>query len=186
MEAEFVFLTDGYFTNDDVDQLARIHEWETGKKPSRKIIRQKLIIQNREMTFGVMDEGLEMQPFGGTIINLEAIDELIEWSYEQSEEVQLLIFSFLDGETTYLHTYKQLLQLKLLNIKTQVKQKKMTVAQIITRALPETKDGLIQLVQQVSPNTKRPAATVRQWLRRNTRTNKVVLEGEYYAIVQKA
>ena len=57
----------------------------------------------------------------------------------------------------------------------------VTIKALILKSLPATFDELVQLVLMVSPNTRRPEATIRQFIRRHQRSGTIHLsEGKIY------
>jgi len=110
--------------------------------------------------------------------NLEAVEELVRWALKQTEMIQEVIWAFLDDPDGMLETTLEKLGLEEKEA-TRDERKPISSTQLVRDSLPATYDELLILVQANTFN-KRPAATVRQILRRLTRTGEIELvEGVY-------
>ena len=168
---------------DDVDQEIWILR-NQGKNPRRDLVRKRLESRVVEGLFSDIPSGisLELPWIDYRPVSLESIEVLVEWSLSQVKEVQQVIWNFLEDPDDQLE--KTLQQLQELGIVLQAPRSKpqVTIKALILKALPATFDELVELVLMVSPNTRRPEATVRQFIRRHQKSGlvKVVNEVVYY------
>lgn len=162
---------------DDVDQEMAILEL-LGVKGNRSLVRKRLRIQlGRVLTYD--DAPLESRPVQWADYNRidpEATARLVAWALDQIESVQQIIWDFLHDPSEKLEdTLLRLQELGYAEVQDNRPQV-MTLKEMMMKALPATLDDLIELVQIASPETRRPAATVRQFIRRHIGTAEVYLE----------
>ena len=163
------FLTDSWFTEDDVKQEQALRQLEGKGNASLSIIRRQFSSKSRELGFSdLATEGLAESPWQQETFSPQAIADLTLWAFSQSETIQDIILAFLSdpSEARLGDTLIMLEDRGLLTEPATEPIKKLTLTEILYNALPATKDDLISLVQATSPGTRRPAATVRQFLRR--------------------
>ena len=146
----------------DIEQEAALLRLQ-GITPSKLILRKRL--QPTELTFS--GDLIDASPlnFARVIPSQETLESIIDWARPQAAPVQDLIWQFLEDPEANLESTLKKLKL------TPAKASSSTpLATILMNALPATKEDLSQLVAQVSPTTKRPEATVRQFIRRHQLT----------------
>lgn len=162
---------------DDVSQqLALLRLENPGKKYSRRIVRQKMALENREPSVDYTSSE-QFRPWTGPQESDggPATEQLINWALELNDPtVSTLLFSFLENPAEELtQVIRELSNLGYISPPPSRKSKAdptaATLANLLWRALPATKDELIRLISQSSFTTERPAATVRQWIRRYER-----------------
>lgn len=177
-------------SQDDVTQEAAVVLYEKKVQASQSIIRMKLQRQATEqLNIGDLiagsDDFDENDPFESLSLALfqftDAQDNvhqtLIAWALDQSEAVQILVNDFLDDPTDENLTIclEGLVEagVELKSFGSTSKKKKasqtsqsgVSYSSILMKRLPATKDDLIRELS-VYP-IRRPAATVRQFLRRH-------------------
>ena len=171
---------------DDINQEIELRKLEGVENPSKAIVRKELsgdrIIYFWDITYEIQVS------YPWSRVNLagqsQAISTLLDWAEDQGSEVVAIIEAFLDDSEKNLTKTIELLRSLGYVTKPTTKAstvKKMSISNILRRALPLSKDEMITLVQDVSPTTPRPAATVRQFIRTNTRNKSIFeKEGVYY------
>lgn len=160
---------------DDINQEAAIREW-LGLPTSKAILRLKL--QPTEPVFPSLPEGGEYHIPGERLINFRAMEQLVDWALDQAAEIQVIIWKFLAAPEVSLED--TLLELKALGVieSTKVKGMKGNLTDLVRRSIPASKEELLELLQRESPSTRRPAATLRQILRRLTAKGEVVVTAD--------
>lgn len=168
---------------DDVQQEAEMLLLQ-GKRPNRGIIRKKLerlSLVDLELDLDTWEERIDFILFGD---DEDAVSHLGEWADDQVLEVQECIDAFLaDPEALLEATLRFLGSLHLLKeevFTSRVSRKAASYASIMLRALPCTKDELITLMTRFP--IKRPASTVRQFLRRHSANLKEDELGHYHRV----
>lgn len=120
--------------------------------------------------------------------NLEAVEQLVKWAFEQTESVQEAIWEFLEDPEALLEKTIEKLGLQKLDEEhgRQRKREKgeKSLTQLVRDSLPASYDDLLLLIQANCIN-ERPAATIRQILRRLTRTGQIVKIEEVFHNVEK-
>lgn len=175
--------------HEDILQEIELLKLSGVEKPSYWVVKRSL---SADRVLYFYDPSFEMTPaFQEPSKNskVSAIYELLDWAQEMSEEVQEVVYSFLeDPDNTLEITILRLSELGFIAPRTKREKRKRGSAQktsisdILRKSLPMTKDEMITLVQEVSPQTRRPAATVRQFIRKETLANKLIqVEQEYHA-----
>lgn len=176
----------GLVTKEDVIQEAELRSIVTGKKASKFIIKAMLsreafyqpniydLVHNADQEEVDPLESLSaivLQPEVGWG---EAQEELIEWALDQSTDVQECICQFLeDPESNIDSTIQKLAELEVISSIPAIQTKPLnkmqpaSYADILRDRLPATIDELIRELSYYP--IKRPAATVRQFLRRNAK-----------------
>lgn len=105
------------------------------------------------------------------------IDKLVAWTTQQSATVQLAVQEYLEDPRD--EALNQILLLINQAVPEKEADSKPNFAQLVIRALPATKDQLIQMAFR-EHLAKRPEATVRQVLRRLSRAGQIVeVNGRY-------
>lgn len=167
--------------DEDLDQEKELLHLEGKEMISRQVLKKKWMSRNPEPSFHTLSESTSFEnPFVPSV-SYEAISKLLDWSMTQPEKIRELIWEFLDDPEKHLETTLQLL--KEMGV---VKRKRprithhANIKELILRNLPSTKDQLIDLVSQASPNTKRPAATVRQFIRRHQSRGQLHIDQDGY------
>jgi hypothetical protein len=151
---------------------------QSGKNPRRDLVRKRLESRLVEGIFSDIPDGIDVQlPWlDYRPISLESIEFLVEWSLSQVKEVQQIIWNFLeDPEDQLQPTLELLMELGIIEEIPQPKPQ-VTIKDLILKSLPATFDDLVQLVLMVSPNTRRPEATIRQFIRRHQRSGAIKLK----------
>lgn len=168
--------------SDDIDQELWILQQE-GKNPKRSLIRKRLESKVVEGIFSDLPGNISVRlPWVDyRPISLESIELLIEWSLYQVKEVQQVIWRFLENPEDQLQsTLESLKELGIIEDLPKPKPQ-VTIKDLILKSLPATFDELVQLVVMVSPNTRRPEATIRQFIRRHQRLGTIkVKHGKIY------
>jgi hypothetical protein len=177
-------LTPTQVEQDDVKAEAVLRELETGKKQSLRIIFNELASSDRTLYFGTYHKTLDQAQLPWADDNrcsINVINRLVDWTLRQEPRTRVVVFSFLeaeDKESMLPSVFKELGLVGNTAVDVSPKgkgNKKMSMSSMMMKSLPATKEELIVMIQRVSPETKRPAATVRQWIREKTRSNKIFL-----------
>lgn len=172
-----------YVDPDDITQEAELLRLQ-GKIPSRKLIQLRLA-QDHILSFsrlGFIEEDVNL-PWGSTRINVQAIEDLTVWALTQATDVQKAIWTFLESPNPEEALVETLTTLQDLNIQLHLPKEKPTkssLAEVMMRSLPATKEELITIATDLI-TTKRPDSTVRQFLRRKIKQGHILeIEGTYY------
>lgn len=168
-----------HLSHDDILQEMEILKLQGITNPSKRIVYLKLTSGKGAFSMAELPDTAASPWVIHSVTPPEVVEELIEWTFEQTQSVQDLIWDFLDNpEETYDDTVKTLQDLGFIKRIQQPKSSGSSISHIILNALPATKEELIELVQAVSPETERPAATVRQNIRRLTKTGKIKITND--------
>lgn len=155
-------------TKEDIDQEAALLRLQ-GITPNKRIIRSRLLGQSRHLLYNTAPE--DATPLAYLVqtptASDEAIERLIDWTLQQVAPVQEMLWRFITNPETELEATLVFLQEHQLASTTRTPSTAVSISQILRDALPATKEELYTLVRALSPETERPEATVRQWLRRN-------------------
>ena len=156
---------------EDVEQEAALLRLQ-GITPNKAILAKRL--QPHELTFsGDLEEALPL--ISPRIIpSTDTIEAIVDWALTQSSSVQSTIWDFFQDPEDRIDA-----TLKALHLQETYINKKIPMTKLLLQALPCTKEALVEVVVQASPNTKRPEASVRQFLRRY---NPVLLNGVYQEV----
>lgn len=156
----------------DIMQEAAIYEWQHDQRPSLKLLYKKLQRQ-QSLSFGFFPPSENLgNPFAQQpISSRETFEQLIEWTLDQSGEVQSIVLTWLDDpakeEVTSIILKLQGLGVTLLGGLPTTRTPK-SVAVLILEELaqgPRERKQIYELIQRLY-QTKRPNATARQALRR--------------------
>lgn len=188
-------------TPEDIAQEAELKRLETGKpRISQRIIQMKMQRKlSRDFPFEMFESSLDEDsgdlaeafeahdpstPWSSTSCPLYVTEMLVEWALEQAVDLQDLIFDFLENPDQLLdQTVLQLRNMKIIRRQPAkpTTKTKHSFAELVLRTLPATKEELIIVVSKNAPTTERPAATVRQLLRRMIKEGRVYERaGTYY------
>ncbi len=163
-----------YLSREDIDQEMELLKLTGVARPSRFIVTQRLVSRKSTLPLADMPDTATSPWACHHTTPPETVEELIDWTLTKASDVQDLIWDFLeDPELEFDRTFKTLETLGYITSIKHPKPAGTSISQIILNALPATKEELIELVQAISPETDRPAATVRQNLRRLTKSNKI-------------
>ena len=173
---DFILLTPRV-EEDDVRQEAELLRLE-GKEPSKKIIRRRLLSRNRVLSFYRLFSPAPPPWARSPAVNTETLYQLVTWAMEQTRPIQEVIWTFLETPDDLLTTtVEELQRLGVIQPPESSSSKRgghsSSLAQLILRSLPATLEDLTKLVQTESPETRRPAATVRQVVRRYQRKGEI-------------
>lgn len=165
---------------EDIDQEIALLELQ-GITVNRRIVRMRMMQRTEALFQG--EPGLIVQPMNvRSLPSDETIDQLLEWAIEQSREVTKLVLDFLaePDDNTLEDVVKQLAAHGLIQGSTKAPKGNLTETMLAYIAeKPRTKEDLYAYARTMH-NTKRPEATVRQFLRRTTRNNQLVeIDGLY-------
>lgn len=171
---------DPLIDRDDVSQEAWLVQAK-GKVPSKSIIRKKL--QREAYDHPNLDSD-EEDNFFTRVQEAKTYtpdEELLDWALEQSQTIREIIENFISSEDPERILDDVIEQLKDAGVKLNwfrtPQRVSMTYSEIMTKALPASKDELIKLMSRFP--IKRPASTVRQFLRRNSASLRINERGEY-------
>ena len=171
-------MLDNAYTKEDLLQEAALLRLLGVANPSLRVIARKH--SQPVPAYDVLPEGTS--PWGQSAVSDPVVTlRLIDWAFEQSPEIEGLIFGFLEEPTNQGLT-ELLFDLECRGVPIyQISfTPELSVTDLILRSLPATKDELYELVQR-EHTTRRPAATVRQILRRLQKSGIICLQGDYYA-----
>lgn len=181
---EDLYLEPVLVTQDDVNQEYELALLNGIENPSKAIIRKKLLTSTRELFYGTIPEWMEISYPWANDNSLERAShslELLEWSFRQSEEVQIVIRTFLfDARMEKVNLIIEELKglgIKMTEEKTKTNKPKTTTS-VLMDALPMDKDEITELVQQLNPSVKRPAMSARQFIRRKTSEGLITKGGD--------
>lgn len=155
---------------DEVEQEARIWEWENpGRKASRWLIHKRLTSQ-RDLLFGP-GYAPETSGFAWKSTPLppqEVLARLIDWGLQQSGPIQEIVWEFLDDPEERLTQTLEALAKQGVILHSTSGARELSLSDIMLEALPATRAELVTLATSIT-SSRRPAATVRQWIRRHSR-----------------
>ena len=168
----------------DVDQeIALFKLAHPGRTPSRRIIYQRLLLQETVLEEIPEGYGKDAQEatlpassalFLGPPPPLQAIEAIVEFTLQQTEEIQNHIFSFLEDPEDHLEKTMQYLEAVgiIPSAKQTTRRKSHSTTALLLRLLRHKQtvsfEELLETVQtNGGPPRQRPAATVRQFLRRH-------------------
>lgn len=172
-------------TPEDINQEMEILRLRGVPNPSSSIVRMKMerkssIEPNYQDLFDLDDPEGEVD-IPEPLRDPSPQEELILWAMGKSVEIQGVIDAFLEDPDTRLEsTIEFLAELSLVVSLPQNRpsSKRITYTDIMTRALPASKDDLIRCIGRVG-TMERPAATVRSFLRRFANRLHISPEGIY-------
>lgn len=160
---------------DDINQEAALLELQ-GIKPSRRLL--ALRMRERELTFSGDIDCQPLPTLAPGLPDPEVIEALIDWTLDQVDEVQAQMFEFLeDPEERFEETAEFLLRIHLIQ-PLATPAKAASNADLFRNALPAAKEDLYTLARLHLTTTRRPEATVRQWLRRSLEAGLVEVDGD--------
>ncbi len=166
---------------DDIEQEVALAQFlKPDIKISKYIIKKKLEHAEKLLYFSEFpSQSTSTTPWQIVTPNFKAIDQIINWALEQSSDIQKLIWDFLDNPEEELDDTLRILTDNSLVVKNQKPLKeKISLSQLMLKNLPATKEELIELIQILSPETTRPAATVRQFTRRYMKAQKIIVSDQ--------
>jgi hypothetical protein len=151
---------------DDVNQEAELLKLQ-GIVPNKRIIRQRLALQAPELLFNLGPDEAEPIYHQHPTPSLETMEQLIDWTLQQAGPVQEQLFRFLDDPEAQIdETLRFLEQHEVIRPIRPSEDVRIPLAEIMRNSLPRSRGELATLIKEVSPSTRRPEATVRQFLRR--------------------
>lgn len=160
--------------SDDIDQEIALLELQ-GIKVNRRIVRMRMM-QRTEALFqgepGLIVQAIDTRPMPSD----ETVDQLIAWAIQQSAAVSRLVLDFLaEPDEDRLEEVVQFLRAAgLAQGSTKAPRGNLTETMMHYIAeKPRSKEDLYAYARTMH-NTKRPEATVRQFLRRAVRINQLV------------
>lgn len=159
---------------EDVRQQAELLKLTGVTHVSYGLLRRRM--QPREQIF---QGDVDALPLPGTppLPDPDVIETLLEWTLAQVSEVQAQMFAFLeDPDTEFDETVEFLVSAQILQSpKRHSHGRELSTAALFLAALPATKLELYAYARSILTSTRRPEATVRQWLRRSLETELVVV-----------
>jgi len=203
MERRDVFLDLTGVEEDDIDQEVALAKLMGVARPSRRIIRTRLLNRYRELLGGFFvgseeEGGIEnhINPIIPVGVDpereLQTVERLVDWALTKSPKVQVLIFQFLemDYQEQEINLLGVLKTLERLGVEIWRPERKPQVTRgqgrtqgrvvgLVLRALPATQEELLALVT-TEHDARRPAATLRQILRRLQREGRIRREGDTF------
>jgi hypothetical protein len=133
----------------------------------------------RELAYGLGAPDFALPLFSEPAYNPEAMDKLLNWMFEQEDQIQAAVIAYLEDPSD--RRLKAVL--KIIDVAAEtVYPKPMTLIQLILRILPAKKEELYRVARD-QHNAKRPEAAIRQILRRLTLEGRIELKGELYHAV---
>ena len=178
----------------DIDQEMALAKLEGVENPSRWLIYKRLSRQAKEISL-ISDEALNaldppkaFETEGTYVIEFSVIEKLSSWLRRQPSELQELVWDYLMNAEKpaklkkvlgYLKTSGQLKSIQAIE---PIPKRRITYADMIWNSLPSTVE---QLVEQLEIPSKRPAATVRQALRRFRDSGLVEFDGVFWIRVSE-
>lgn len=166
---------------DDIEQEAALYHHLTGRRANKRIIALRLQKQQIPV-YGDMDlsGAVPLAEIEETKAPDYVYDQLLDWMFNiDKPPVYSLLYGFFEAPQELLeYTLRELARMGYITPDglAQPKAQRVTLSDMMFKALPTTQDSLVKLVALHSPQTARPEATVRQWLRRNTRKGTIYLE----------
>ena len=162
-----------HLDEDDIQQEIELRKLEGKDRVSRKIIIQQMIRENTDLHFAnsqdLPDDALAVskgspQPDPGTL------KALVDWSIDQPEEIQAMVFGFLDDPTDEkLKELTKWLKAHGVEITKLEKPPRGSFADLLRRHLAAVGESSMEELYQLARNThttERPEATTRQLVRR--------------------
>lgn len=177
-EHEELQLSDPAITAEDIEQEHFIRQF-LGQKSSKAVLRLKHTTKTNIQLFNSLPDWVEpTEPWEKHQVDLEVVGKLIDWAHKQSNTVQAIIWDFLDQPTndSLSSTLSRLIEAKVLTKEQAVTglttESARTMTDLIRDRLPATKEELITHVQRMG-NKRRPAMTVRQFIRVDLKREKI-------------
>lgn len=156
---------------EDVNQEAELLKLQ-GITPNRRIL--ALRMQQRELTFsGPLEDARPIPQLGPSQPTEDVLEALVDWTLEQISEVQAQMFEFLENPDDLFDETISLLRGFELITGSQKPPKELAFADILRSNLPATRQELYRMGRELLPTTRRPEATVRQWIRRMLRDDSI-------------
>jgi hypothetical protein len=170
---------------DDIDQEIALLELQ-GITVNRRIVRMRMMQRTEGLFQG--EPGLIAQPMEvRSLPSDETVDDLLDWAIEQSAEITRLVLDFLaePDDDRLENVVQQLSAAGLIKGSTKGPRGNLTETMLHYIAeKPRSKEDLYAYARTMH-NTRRPEATVRQFLRRAVRSNQLAeIDGLYH--VQEA
>lgn len=133
--------------------------------------------KQRELSYGLRPGASDVPVWAGRDeINYDAIERLADWTLEQAERVQQMVFAYLDEpEDKQLFRITALLSLQF----PEVDERPGTLLDLMLRSLPATLDSWYELARR-EHHSKRPEAAVRANIRNLLERGEITLDGETY------
>lgn len=164
---------------DDIEQeVALLHL--QGKRASRKIVEKRLAAEMDSTPLYAGDEGTS--PWRDSPVpSPQVIQRLTSWTLFQALDVQFIVWEFLESPDDHFDSTLRALRKRGVIPSAKARSKRRgNLGRTLVHALPASFDELVEVVQE-NHKTKRPQATVRQFLRRNIRGGAIhELQGVYY------
>lgn len=166
---------------EDVRQEVDLRKWQ-GLRVSRRVIEQRMTAETGMIPLYVGEGGSSPWDDGEAIPSPMTVQRLVEWALTQTGEIQSLIWVFLDSPSKRLEPTIHALRASGAIAETSQErvERKVTLGNLLLRSLPATFEQLVAVVQR-NQSSKRPQATVRQFIRRNERRGMIhQCEGVYH------
>lgn len=166
---------------EDVKQEMDLRRWQ-GLRASRRVIEQRMIAETGMTPLYVGENGSSPWDAGDAIPSPMAVQRIVDWALSQTGDIQSLIWKFLDAPSQKLEPTLHALRARGVIHETRKEraEREVTLGSLLLRALPATFDQLVSVVQHTQ-SSKRPQATVRQFIRRNERRGMIhQREGVYH------
>lgn len=167
----------------DIDQEVELLKLEGVENPKRSLIYKRMM--HSELSFDEIPDFISVQPILDTTpeVDFQVTERLIEWALDQEDEIQTLIFNFLDEPTerSLKKTMKKLSQ-RGVELHEVTSHRGVSLTDIIRHEIisaPCTIDYLYQVARNLHPS-RRPEAAVRTILRKLISLEEVVIDGTRY------
>lgn len=163
--------------SEDVKQECDLRQWQ-GLRTSQRVVERRMAAQTGMVPLYMGESG--SSPWGEEEVPSPAVvTRLMDWALTQTTEVQALIWQFLDSPSRRLQpTIVALREQGIIQERPRT-DRHVSLGSLLLRSLPATFEELVEVVQS-NHSAKRPQATVRQFIRRSTRTGMIREEQGVY------
>lgn len=160
-------------SSEDLEQEILIAKWE-GRVKYRPPYTAKF---GRELGYGQRAPDNASPFFPPHEYNPEAVETLLEWMFDQSDQIQVAVLAYLSDPSE--RRFKTVLRLIDRATEEVRPRQSNTLVDLVVRVLPATLEDLYKMARR-EHQAKRPEAAVRQLLRRLTAEGRIVKKGELY------